>query len=223
MDGAWAGAIDPRGDRAWAKWFAGYTREIADIARIAAEEGADVFCIGTELLRATSRPEWNEVIGAVRAVFPGQVAYVAHNADEAEVVPFWDHLDLIGASLYPSLTGERSARESIMRKSMDRLGAISARTGKPILIGEIGLRSAQGAAEKPWESAEEREAQPDMQIQADILSEWLRALDRPAVAGILVWRWFTDPQAGGPLDTDFTVQGKLAEERLRCAWSACAR
>lgn len=223
VDGSWAGAVAQRDEGAWAAWFARYNYEIARLARISAEEQADMFCVGTELLRTTSRPEWRDVIAAARKVFPGKLTYVAHNADEAEMVPFWEQLDLAGASLYPPLAAEPAARETIMRASAARLDAISARTGKPILIGEIGLRSAQGAAAKPWESAEERDAPPDMQLQADILFEWLRALDRPSVAGILIWRWFTDPKAGGPLDTDFTVQGKLAEETLRCAWRACAR
>ena len=61
-------------------------------------------------------------------------------------------------------------------------------------------------------------------LQAEVLGEWLRALDRPAVHGVLVWRWLSDPNAGGPKDTDFTVQGKPAEDVLRCVWSgACAR
>jgi sugar phosphate isomerase/epimerase len=221
VDGAWAGAVAPRDEGDWAAWFARYRHEILRLARVAAEAKADVFCVGTELVRTTSRPEWSGVVRSVRAVFPGKLVYIAHNADEAEVVPFWDHLDFVGASLYPPLAGDEVARESVMRRTADRLAALSARAGKPILIGEIGLRSAQGAAAKPWESAEEREAAPDMQLQSDILAEWLRALDRPQVAGILVWRWFTDPNAGGPLDTDFTVQGKPAEGALRCAWSAC--
>jgi hypothetical protein len=39
-----------------------------------------------------------------------------------------------------------------------------------------------------------------------------------------VWRWFTDPEAGGGADTDFTVQGKPAEGVLLCAWTrVCPR
>ena len=40
----------------------------------------------------------------------------------------------------------------------------------------------------------------------------------------MIWRWFTDPNAGGLTDTDFTVQGKPAEHVLRCAWTqSCGR
>ena len=102
--------------------------------------------------------------------------------------------------------------------------ALAARTGKSIVVAEVGVRSARGAAAKPWESAEEREAAPDTVLQAEILAEWLAVLDRPTIRGVLVWRWFTDPGAGGMADTDFTVQSKPAEGVLMCAWvTGCAK
>ena len=78
--------------------------------------------------------------------------------------------------------------------------------------------ATKGAADKPWESAEEREATSDPILQAEVLADWLKVLKRPSVRGVLVWRWFSDPDAGGNADTDFTVQGKPAERMLRCAW-----
>jgi len=167
------------------------------------------------------RPEWNELIVATRAVYSGRLSYVAHNVEEAESVPFWDRLDSIGVTLYPPLGADddRDGRRSTMRAIADRLDALAARTGKSILVGEVGLRSAEGAAAKPWESAEERASPPDPALQAAVLADWLAALDRPAINGILIWRWFTDPNAGGLADTDFTVQGKPAEHVLFCAWT----
>jgi hypothetical protein len=162
----------------------------------------------------------------VRAIFSGTLLYVAHNVEEAEAVPFWHLLDAVGVTLYPPLgaDADRVGRLAAMRAAAARLDALSARTGKPVIVGEIGLRSAKGAAAMPWESAEERTAPPDPELQADLLRDWLAVLDRPAVRGVLVWRWFTDPDAGGAADTDFTVQGKPAAAMLRCAWTGrCAR
>jgi len=105
-----------------------------------------------------------------------------------------------------------------MRAVADAIDVLATATGKPVLVGEIGLRSAVGAAAKPWESAEERDSAPDPSLQAEVLRDWITVLDRPAIRGVLIWRWFTDPKAGGPTDTDFTVQGKPAEDVLRCAW-----
>jgi hypothetical protein len=131
---------------------------------------------------------------------------------------------MVGVSLYPPLgdDADRAGRIATMQASAQRLEAISERSGKPVLVAEIGLRSAIGAAKKPWESAEERAAAADLPLQADVLGDWLEALNRPAIRGVLVWRWFSDPAAGGVADTDFTVQGKPAQAVLRCAWtSAC--
>ncbi|WP_409998756.1 glycoside hydrolase family 113 [Bradyrhizobium sp. SZCCHNS2022] len=222
---SWAGAVEPASEQDWKAWFARYQAELERIARIAADEGADVLAIGTELARTKRRAEWNAAIAAVRSAFPRTLLYVAHNADEAEAIAFWPLLDVIGVSLYPPLGADddRGGRIAMMEAEARRLDVLSDRWGKPVLVAEIGLRSAKGAAAKPWESAEERAAPVDVQLQADVIADWLAVLKRPAVAGVLVWRWFTDPAAGGNADTDFTVQGKPAEAVLSCAWAGICR
>jgi len=220
---SWAGEVAPATPEAWRAWFANYQRELLRVARIAAETRAEALALGTELTKTVGHDEWRDMIVAARKIFPGSLLYVAHNAEEAQSVPFWDALDEIGVSLYPPLRDDRAGRIAAMRDSADRLDALSARYGKPVLVAEIGLRSAEGAAAKPWESAEERVAAVDLRVQAQVISDWLAVLDRPSIGGVLIWRWFSDPAAGGPRDTDFTVQGKPAEAILRCAWAAsCA-
>jgi hypothetical protein len=226
VPGSWAGAIAPQSEPAWRTWFARYRAEIVRLAKVAAEEDADAFAVGTELLKTTQRPEWSEVIAAVRAVFPRTLLYVAHNAEEAEAVPFWRDLDRIGVTLYPPLgePGDAEGRRAVMEAVARRLDTLAARDHRPIVVAEIGLRSAKDATLKPWESPEERRAEPDPIIQAEVLGAWLKVLDRPAVRGVLIWRMLSDPGAGGLTDTDFTVQGKPAEKVLRCAWTlACPR
>ena len=226
VPGSWAGAVEPASEAAWQAWFARYRAEMVRIAHIAADEGADALALGTELEKTTRRAEWPALIDAVRAIFPRKLTYVAHNLEEAEAVPFWNRLDAIAVSLYPPLgaDGDRIGRIATMDDVAERLDRLAARFDKPLIVAEIGVRSAVGAAAKPWESAEERNAPADPELQADVLADWLAALDRPRVRNVLVWRWFTDPAAGGPKDTDFTVQGKPAERVLRCAWMAdCAK
>jgi hypothetical protein len=222
---SWAGAVEPDSDLSWRTWFSRYRSELERTAEIAAEEGADGLAIGTELTKTSQRPEWFELIAAARAVFPRTLLYVAHNVEEAEAVPFWPLLDAIGVSLYPPLGDDHDhvGRLAVMRAVAERLDALSSRAGKPVVVGEIGLRSAKGAATKPWESAEERATSADPWLQAEILADWLTVLNRPTIHGVLIWRWFTDPAAGGPDDTDFTVQGKPAEAVLLCVWTAVCR
>jgi hypothetical protein len=223
---SWAGAIAMDSDDDWQKWFANYRRELDRIAGIAEEENAELLAIGTELSKTTQRQEWGELVDTARRAYLGRLIYFAHNIEEAETVPFWEKLDALGVTLYPPLGADcnRDGRRMTMREVADRLDALAARTGQPIVVGEIGLRSAQGAAAKPWESAEERATTPDPALQAQVLHDWLDILDRPSIQGVLIWRWLTDPDAGGLSDTDFTVQGKPAERVLMCAWTrSCDR
>ena len=223
---SWAGAIAMSSEADWQLWFANYQHELTHIAQVAEEEKADAVAIGTELLQTVLRLQWNDLIATTRTVFSGRLIYVAHNADEAEAVPFWDRLDAIGVSLYPPLgnDSDRDFRRAAMRATASRLDMLAVIYRKPIIIAEVGLRSAAGAAAKPWESAEQRATAPDPTLQADVLADWLAILDRPTVGGVLIWRWFTDPDAGGLADTDFTVQGKPAERVLLCAWTqSCDR
>jgi len=223
---SWAGAVAMDTEDTWRSWFANYQIALKHIARIAEEERAEALALGTELDGTTQRPEWGALIDAARSLYSGRLLYIAHNIEGAEAVPFWGQLDLVGVSLYPTLGNDddRAYRLSVMRAVASRIDDLAARTGKSVVVGEVGLRSARGAAAKPWESAEERAAAPDPALQAEVLTDWLAILDRPAVTGVLVWRWLTDPDAGGLTDTDFTVQGKPAEHVLMCAWTqSCNR
>jgi hypothetical protein len=217
----WAGTIAMTSDKAWQKWFDNYRRELSRIALVAEMQGADALAIGTELSQTTQRPEWQALIGDTRGIYSGRLFYVAHNVEEAEKVPFWQELDAVGVSLYPPLGSDcdRDGWRMTMRAVADRLDALAARTGKSIIVAEVGLRSAQGAAAKPWESPEERASNPAPTLQAEALLDWLAALDRPSINGVLIWRYLTDPDAGGMTDTDFTVQGKTAEHELMCTWT----
>jgi hypothetical protein len=222
VPGTWAGDVRMADDAAWQRWFAGYGQALRGIAEVARQAGAASLCLGTELRHSSFHPAWAGLVAETRRAFPGRLLYTAHNADEAERVPFWPSLDAIGVSLYPALGADDAPRawRAAMEREAARLDRLAARHGRPVWVTEIGLRSARGAAEKPWESAEERTAEPDDLLQARVLETWLDVLDRPSVAGRLIWRWLSDPRAGGPLDTDFTVQGKLAEGMLLRRWRA---
>ena len=98
--------------------------------------------------RRRDRDEWFELILAARAAFPRTLLYFAHNLEEAETVPFWRALDAVGVTLYPPLGADRdrAGRLAAMRAAAERLDQLAARTGKTVVVGEIGLRSAEGAA-----------------------------------------------------------------------------
>lgn len=223
VPGTWAGEVRMDNEADWLTWFARYERALMDLAAVAAREHAEGLVVGTELDQTVSHPQWLALIARVRAVFHGQVSYVSHNVDGAEQVPFWPRLDTIGVTLYPSLVADGQPEQwaRVMQETYRRLRILSLGVGRPVFVAEIGLRSAAGAAAKPWESAEERAANPDEQLQSDVLRMWLDVLKRPTVHTVLIWRWISVPAAGGHTDTDFTVQGKRSEGMLASRWSGC--
>jgi nucleotide-binding universal stress UspA family protein len=206
----WAGAIEFARAEDRAEWLRRYRAILLDMAELAQAEGAEALALGTELRGVSGDPAWTEIIAAVRGRFRGTLTYVAHWDGELDRLSFRPLLDMPAVSLYPPL----GADDAGLAARIDTLAAELARKG-PLWIGELGLRSAVGAQTKPWESPEERDAHPDGGLQARVLDHWLTALDRHGMRDILVWRWFSDPDAGGPRDTDFTLQGKPAEAVLK--------
>lgn len=219
VEGSWAGEINPGSDAAWRVWFDSYAVHLLHYAQIAQNEGAEVFVIGTELRHSDRQPYWRDLIAAVRKVFKGRVTYAAHNQDGVSAYAHWDALDAMGVTLYPSL-GKSASREE-MKKNIQNavadLEVLSASQGKPMLILEIGLPSANGAQDRPWEIP--KNPVPNMRVQAAALDIWLDELKKPWVDGVFVWDWHSNPAAGGKLDTDFTVQNKPAQSVLSCHWA----
>ena len=145
---------------------------------------------------------------------PGLLTYAAHNVEEAEAVPFWDALDAIGVTLYPVLGADQDLQGAANRDARctaDGSTRSPKVTGKPVIVAEIGLRSARGAALASPGKAPRSARRSPIRAPGRGARRLARGLDRPAIEGVLIWRWFTDPAAGGPADTDFTVQGKPAE------------
>jgi hypothetical protein len=216
VPGSWAGAIAPQDG--WPIWFAHYGAHLIALARLAQDERIDELIVGTEIAGASRQPDWAPLIAQVRQTFTGRLTYIAHGAEEVERFAHWPLLDRVGASLYPPLAGDTAQRSHVMDATLARVAKVARGAGKPVLIGEIGLRSAHGAAVKPWESAEERYAAPDGALQAAVIGEWLDAAARAGIADLLIWRWFSDPRGGGAADTDFTIQNKPAELLVATSW-----
>ena len=216
-NGEWAGSIAWANDEAWRRWFASYRAFALHYAMLAERDHYDLFVLGTELKSATARDSaaWRSLIADVRNVFHGQVTYAA-NWDEAERVPFWDALDYIGIDEYAPIANNGGAKEpelcsawSVLAKGLE---ALSQRTGRRILLTELGYRATRDAALAPatWP---ENDSSPhfDPEHQAACFRAALQTLwGRPWLAGVYVWKWFTDSRdEQGP--TDFSIAGKPAE------------
>jgi hypothetical protein len=208
---------------AWTRWEDDYRRFLMHYARLADSSGADVLVVGTELERVVAaRPDfWRGLIDSVRAVYDGQLTYAANWYEAYQQVPFWRALDFVGVQAYfpiseadnPSLSALRSGWVS-HRSALQR---VAAEVDRPILFTELGYRSVEYAAEKPWtwpRREESRERSPDYALQADLYRAFFdEVMPAPWFAGAILWKWHPASEGDRPLG--FTPQDKPAEAVIR--------
>ncbi|HEY6866886.1 MAG TPA: hypothetical protein VI792_06495, partial [Candidatus Eisenbacteria bacterium] len=211
----WVGdlAFGPAG---WGRFFDSYRTFILHYALLAEREGFDGLVVGHELASASlGFPErWRELIGEVRRVYHGTLTYDANWGDEVRGITFWDALDLVGVSFYDPLAAKPTISVKELAngaaKGLAGLRELAARTGRPVLITEVGYAPNPGAAVRPWE---EHRTTPDLEAQRACYDALVQALS-PCdwVAGVFWWKWFSTDRIGGPADASYTPRGKPAEQ-----------
>ncbi len=224
-DGRWVGSIAMTSEADWAAWFAHYEEFIVHYARLAEASDMAALCIGTELEGTTRREaDWRRVIAAVRRVYHGPLVYAANWSGEFEHVAFWDALDYVGVQAYFPLSGEAEASVDELvagwAPHIARIAAVARRTGKPVLITEIGYKASDRATVEPWTWSTSDRYNPDEQARAyEAASRALWA--QPWCAGFYWWKWFPagHPEAAGR-DLYFTPQDKPAAAVLRRMYGA---
>jgi hypothetical protein len=207
VPGHWAGEVAPADA---ARWFEAYRNAILPLVRMAAQERVPALVLGTELRQLQDAPQWPQLVAAVRKVYQGQLIYVADGLEHAASFRYWNLFDVVGVSLYPKLPDEPGARRVAMQDVAGQLRSLGQQAHRPVWVAELGLRSAVGSLAAPWESPEQRQAPVDTAIQTQVLLQWRDALRTGGIDAIGIWCWYTDPNVGGPDDTDFTVQNKPA-------------
>ncbi|MEQ9467480.1 MAG: hypothetical protein RLN88_08715 [Ekhidna sp.] len=213
----WVGDFTLSTEADWELWEADYTRYIMKHAAKADSMQVEMLCIGTEFrIPAKERPQfWRSLIGQVREVYSGQITY-ASNWDNYENITWWDAVDYIGIDAYfPLADGDHPSIEQIkagwepIKKS---LAVFSKKWDKPILFTEYGFQSVNGAAGRHWE-VNKSEANVNQQLQADAYEATFQAFENENWwAGGFFWKWHFTTRHWGMRGTEWTPQGKPAEE-----------
>ncbi len=218
-DGAWRGDIDPSTSE-WEAWSRNYRAVLLEYARLADELGVAGISIGSELTAvAIGRPEfWRHLAADLRQEYSGFLTYAANWDREFEAATWWDAVDFVGVdAFWPLLDGPQEVltapgcrtRMSAVRA---RLEAVARRTDRPVLLTEIGYKSAVGAAYQPWEWHDGQAADPEGQaLIYRCIRDVFGAEPAPHIAGAYFWNWYTAPAWGGLRNSDFTPRGKPAE------------
>ena len=194
---------------------------ITHYAQIAQEELTDIFNIGTELKKTTTREnDWRGIVEEVRSIFEGDLVYGA-NWDEADQIQWWDAMDYIGIDAYFPLTLFKDPSVDQLThawaRRVDRLEALSEKWDRPIILTEVGYRSIDGANKAPYDY--EKSGDIDLQEQADCYQAVFNAFKGKSWwHGVFFWSWTVDPQQGGPTDDSYTIHNKPAEQILLDAY-----
>jgi hypothetical protein len=215
--GAFTGTYEPA---SWSAFASSYQSYLLTYARMAEEEGAALFCIGTELQHFTQAQPgcWTSLIDSVRMIYKGQLTYAA-NWDEVAQVPFWPALDLIGVDGYFPLTTHATRNlDSIAAgwtKHTTLLSELSQQHDRQVLFTEIGYTCASNCTVEPWR--EDRSAARDDRAQAAAFTAFFQVMrQQPWYAGCFVWKWFADDEKHEELrGNGFSPQGKAAERVMR--------
>ena len=223
IHGAWVGDVTFDNEEEWQLWEDGYRKFISFYARLAAEHGVEMFCIGTEYkLAVQRRPQfWRKLIKEIRGYYSGELIY-SSNWDGYDKVPIWDDLDYIGISAYFPLTQQRTPTiNNLVNKWKPvkrKLSKFSKKYQKPIIFTEYGYLSIDKCAWRAWELEKGVKQKPiNQKAQANAYNAILKShWGEDWWGGGFLWKWFPDGMGHeGYPERDYTPQGKLSEEVIR--------
>lgn len=216
---SWRGEISyGSNEGAWARFFKDYRSFIVAQARFAEELGAPLFGIGVELDGTVHRPEWRELIRAVRKVYRGRITYAA-NWDSFTKVPFWGELDDIGVQAYFPVAGT-DARES-WAPHLAALREVSLRWDRRVIFTEIGYNRTPKAATEPWlEVMDDTPAARELRERLMVGALEVLESNQDLVRGAFWWKWIP---GFAPWEKDFRMRDDEARRALRRFWNRSMR
>ena len=90
---------------------------------------------------------------------------------------------------------------------------LSARVKRPVLFTELGYRSSDYAAARPWEH---HGGATNLELQADAFRAFFRVVwPQPWFGGVYIWKWESYPNHARADDGGFTIEHKPAEDVVR--------
>jgi hypothetical protein len=191
----WRGEINFGTPEEWNIFFNDYEKWIVQMAALAEDGHAQVFCVGLEYSFAQKdEARWRKIIAAVRAVYHGKVTYGANWNEYAEV-KFWDALDYLGVLAYFPLTKNDDPSVSELTAAWEKrcteLEKFSKQNGKQLLFTEIGYNENSRAAAEPWSFKTGGLHAAEIQARCIDVALNLPA-KHPFLAGMYWWKWYPE-------------------------------
>ena len=193
----------------WAQWFAGYGAFVCALAETAEEVGAELFCVGCEMVGTDHRAEeWRALIRQVRERYHGLVTYNCDKYQEDNVT-WWDAVDVISSSGYYPIDR--------LDEHFARIEAVAKRADRPFLFMESGCPSREGSEYIPndWRAGGAQSNETQRRWYAAFADALLR---HPTIRGVVWWDWSAVhlyPIEKAAEDNGYGLYGKPAAAELR--------
>ena len=218
----WRGDIDFKTDSEWERFFKDYQIWIVEMAKIAQEYGADIFCIGLEYKHSLSYEHyWRKIISEVRKVYSGKLTYAA-NWDVFQKVKFWDALDYIGIQAYFPLVENENPSDGQIREAwatiFSQINSFSKKHNMKTIFTEIGYNTSLEAARIPWSQNKSHEAAA-LKMQERCLRIVLEeSQNKDFLSGIFLWKWFAETR---PFEyhENFNLQRPRVKKLIKQLWN----
>lgn len=192
----------------WDEWFSAWTRHVCMVAEMAAENEADMFCIGCEMVGTDHREkEWREIVRRVRQIYRGPLTYNCDKYQE-EHVRWWDAVDVISSSGYYPIDE--------IETNFKRIEDVASKAGKPFMFMECGCPSRGNSEYRP------NDYRYGGQVCMDSQTRWYEAFLEnvqryPFIRGVGWWDWSATrlyPEFAGGDNGGYCTFGKPANSVL---------
>lgn len=226
------GELQFESDSSWNEWFDSYEVWMMHYAQLAESVCAEMLCIGTETLHASTKftQRWQQLIDTIRTVYSGKLTYAANWYLEYEGIQFWDQLDYIGVQAYFPLTKEKQPTVEQIKTGwkpiLSQLETFADRWKKPIIFTEIGYKATKDATIEPWTWLDRRQTDSvnlDFKLQSDAYEAFFQSVwSQSWFQGVFIWNYIQPTQGfgmtnrpmRGPNPMDFSPQRKPASETI---------
>lgn len=198
----------------WQQWFQSYDEFVVALAQTAQEVGAEMYCIGCEMVGADHRAdEWRDLIAQVREVYTGPVTYNCDKFQEDNVT-WWDAVDAISSSGYYPIDK--------LEEHFQRIERVAEKFDRPFFFMESGCPSREGSEYVPnnWRFGGEQSNQAQ-EMWYEAYTEAL--LRHPKIRGSVWWDWSAIrlyPIEKAATDNGYALYGKPAAAVLRAYTAA---
>ncbi|TPQ19696.1 glycoside hydrolase family 113 [Streptomyces sporangiiformans] len=183
----WRGNIKPAGRGAW---FASYQKFLTPYLKVAENEKATTFVIGTELNSMEGDAHWDGLVDDAEKLFGGEVAYDS-NWDAYVQGPVNMPVNHLGVDAYFPVEADDDASVDTLVKGWQKWLDRKATGPLPkITLAEAGIGAMNGAYDAPGDFYTKRTVNP--QVQANWYTAVCRVVRERKMSGVYWWSIYFD-------------------------------